>query len=49
MATSTIDVELLETFTATLSGSVRLPGDDGYDDARRFHTGLLHRRPAVIA
>jgi hypothetical protein len=29
MAASTIDVELLETFTATLSGNVRLPGDDG--------------------
>ena len=49
MATSTIDVELLETFTATLSGRVRLPGDDGYDDARRIHNGLIDRRPAVIA
>ena len=49
MATSTIDVELLETFTTTLSGSVHLPEDDGYDGARRIHNGLIDRRPAVIA
>ena len=49
MATSTIDIELLETFTTTLSGSVHLPGDDGYDEARRIHNGLIDRRPAVIA
>jgi FAD/FMN-containing dehydrogenase len=49
MATSTIDVELLETFTTTLTGSVLLPGDEGYEEARRVHNGLVDRRPAVIA
>ncbi len=49
MATSTIDVELLDTFTAALSGSALLPGDGGYDEARRIHNGLIDRRPAVIA
>ena len=48
MATSTIDVELLDTFTAALSGSALLPGDDGYDEARRIHNGLIDRRPALI-
>ena len=49
MATSTIDVELLETFTTALSGNVLAPGDDGYDDARLVHNGLIDRRPALIA
>ena len=29
-------------------GSVE-PGDDGYEDARRVHNGLIDRRPALIA
>ena len=49
MATSTIDGELLEALSATFSGTVLLPGDDGYDEARRVHNGLIDRRPALIA
>lgn len=30
------------------SGQILLPGDDGYDTARRIHNGMIDRRPAVI-
>jgi len=49
MAISTIDGELLGALAATFSGTVLLPGADGYDEARRVHNGLIDRRPAVIA
>ena len=49
MAISTIDGALLEALAASFSGTVLLPGDGGYDDARRIHNGLVDRRPALIA
>ena len=49
MAISTIDGALLEALTSTFSGTVLLPGDHGYDDARRIHNGLIDRHPALIA
>jgi FAD/FMN-containing dehydrogenase len=49
MAISTIDGELLEAFAGSVSGSVLLADDDGYEAARRVHNGLIDRRPAVIA
>jgi FAD/FMN-containing dehydrogenase len=49
MAISTIDAELLEALSATFSGTVLVPGDGEYDDARRVHNGLIDRRPALIA
>src|SRR6185436_2372346 len=48
MAISTIDGELLEAFAGSVSGSVLLPHDDGYEEARRVQNGLIDRRPAVI-
>lgn len=39
----------LEDLKASFSGIVLLPGDAGYDDARRVHNGLIDKRPAVIA
>ena len=33
---------------ATFAGSILRPGDEGYDEARRIHNGLVDRRPAVI-
>jgi FAD/FMN-containing dehydrogenase len=32
-----------------LSGQVLVPGDPGYDEARRIHNGLIDKHPAVIA
>jgi FAD/FMN-containing dehydrogenase len=49
MAIATIDSALLEALNADFSGSVLLPGDDGYDEARQVHNGLVDRRPALIA
>jgi FAD/FMN-containing dehydrogenase len=48
MAISTIDGEVLEAFAGSLSGSVLLPDDESYEEARRIHNGLIDRRPAVI-
>ncbi len=31
-----------------VSGRVLTPSDDGYEEARRIHNGLIDRRPAVI-
>ncbi|MCZ6661983.1 MAG: FAD-binding oxidoreductase [Actinobacteria bacterium] len=39
----------LEDLKASFSGIVLLPGDSGYDEARRIHNGLIDKRPAVIA
>jgi FAD/FMN-containing dehydrogenase len=38
--------------TATIegfSGTLLWPGDDGYEEARRVHNGLIDKHPAVIA
>jgi len=48
MAISTIDGEVLDAFAGSVSGSVLLPDDDGYEEARRIHNGLIDRQPAVI-
>src|SRR3989454_2426419 len=31
------------------SGVLLIPGDDGYEEARKIHNGLIDKRPAVIA
>ena len=45
-ATAANSVQLL---ADALSGRVLVPGDPGYDEARRIHNGLIDKRPAVIA
>ena len=44
-----IDEEPLHSLAATFSGLVLRPGEDGYDEARRIHNGLIDKRPALIA
>jgi hypothetical protein len=44
-----IDEERLETFAAPFSGTLLRPGDDGYEEARRIHNGLIDKHPALIA
>ncbi len=41
--------DALDTLKARFSGTILLPGDDGYEDTRRVHNGMIDRRPAVIA
>jgi FAD/FMN-containing dehydrogenase len=47
--TGGIAAERLEELRSAFSGSVLEPADDGYEEARRVHNGLIDRRPAVIA
>jgi FAD/FMN-containing dehydrogenase len=41
--------EQTETISAAFSGALLAPGDDGYEDARLVHNGLIDKRPALIA
>jgi FAD/FMN-containing dehydrogenase len=42
------DSALLDDLSGRVSGRVLRPTDDGYDEARRVHNGLVDRAPAVI-
>jgi FAD binding domain-containing protein/berberine-like enzyme len=44
-----IDQERLEALATSFSGAVLGPQDDGYEQARRIHNGLIDKRPALIA
>ena len=39
----------VEDFRGSLHGESLLPGDDGYDGARRIWNGMIDKRPAMIA
>ena len=47
-STTTFDTAQLEALANEVSGTVMGPGDDGYDEARRVHNGMIDRRPALI-
>src|SRR6185503_20256790 len=42
------DTAQLEALANEVSGTVLGPGDDGYDEARRVHNGMIDRRPALM-
>jgi FAD/FMN-containing dehydrogenase len=46
--TVTPDSALLDDLAGRVSGRVLRPADDGYDEARRVHNGLVDRSPCVI-
>lgn len=46
--TVTLDPSSVGDLAARVSGPVLRPGDDGYDEARRIHNGLIDRQPAII-
>lgn len=47
MAVQTIDQTRREKLAAAFSGVLLCPGEDGYDDARRVHNGLIDKSPAL--
>ena len=49
MATTALNVEHLEALATSCSGTLLEPTDEGYEEARRVHNGLVDRRPALIA
>jgi FAD/FMN-containing dehydrogenase len=44
-----IDRSALSRLGNSFSGRLMLPGDDGYEAARRVHNGMIDRRPSIIA
>ncbi|MCI0636410.1 MAG: FAD-dependent oxidoreductase, partial [Actinobacteria bacterium] len=46
---ATLDTERINALEGAFSGSLLQEGDDGYEDARRVHNGLIDKRPALIA
>jgi FAD/FMN-containing dehydrogenase len=49
MATETSIAQAAGELMTTFSGQLLRPDDDGYEDARRVHNGLIDKRPALIA
>src|SRR5918998_599067 len=45
----TLDEAAVQDFTASLRGEVLRPTDEGYDEARTIHNGMIDRRPTLIA
>ena len=45
----TLDEVAVQDFTASLRGEVLRPTDEGYDEARTIHNGMIDRRPTLIA
>ena len=48
MASTALDVEHIEALALACSGTLLAPTDEGYEEARRVHNGLVDKRPALI-
>src|SRR5215213_1643680 len=44
-----LDDATVQDYTASLRGEVLRPTDEGYDEARTIHNGMVDRRPTLIA
>ncbi len=44
-----VSQEVLDGMRSGFSGQILVPGDAGYEAARRVHNGLIDKRPALIA
>jgi hypothetical protein len=44
-----LDDAAVQDLTASLRGEVLRPADEGYDEARTIHNGMIDRRPTLIA
>jgi FAD/FMN-containing dehydrogenase len=47
-ATASVPASALESFRASLSGPLCLPGEEGYDEARTLWNAMIDKRPAAI-
>jgi FAD/FMN-containing dehydrogenase len=45
----TLSAETVEAFRSRLRGQLVLPGNEGYDAARRLWNGMMDKKPALIA
>ena len=43
-----LDDAPVQDFTASLRGEVLRPTDEGYDETRKIHNGMIDRRPMLI-
>jgi FAD/FMN-containing dehydrogenase len=46
---SQLDTGTVEAFAASLRGSVTVPTDPGYDEARKVYNAMIDKRPGIIA
>ena len=44
-----LDTTITEALAAQMRGNVLTPNDQGYDEARALHNGMIDRKPAMIA
>src|SRR6185437_4602340 len=45
---TSFDSTSLESFRKQLRGSITLPGEAGYDNARKVYNGMINKHPAII-